>query len=152
MAPTPGFLPRKSWTEEPVGLQSRESQRVGPTEHAHTRGPKLTHLELPEIDWKAAHSRVLRLEEGQSFSVEDNFALQYWVSFCHTATWISHRYIHVPSVLNLPPQGQACSTVICQSPSLTGVIPLSPSEETQIPSPRGLHAAFPCLLVSAAAR
>ena len=30
-------------------------------------------------------------------------ALQYCVGFCHTSTWISHRYIHVPSFLNLPP-------------------------------------------------
>ena len=30
-------------------------------------------------------------------------ALQYCVGFCHTATWISHRYTYVPSLLNLPP-------------------------------------------------
>ena len=31
------------------------------------------------------------------------FALQYCVSFCHSSTWISHRYTYVPSLLNLPP-------------------------------------------------
>ena len=30
-------------------------------------------------------------------------ALQYHVGFCHTSTWIGHRCMHVPSVLNLPP-------------------------------------------------
>ena len=28
---------------------------------------------------------------------------QYCVGFCHPSTWISHRYTHVPSLLNLPP-------------------------------------------------
>ena len=27
-------------------------------------------------------------------------ALQYCVGFCHTSTWISHRYTYVPSLLN----------------------------------------------------
>ena len=30
-------------------------------------------------------------------------ALQYCVGFCHTSTWISHRYIYVPSLLKLAP-------------------------------------------------
>ena len=30
-------------------------------------------------------------------------ALQYCVGFCHIATWISHRYTYVPSLLNLLP-------------------------------------------------
>ena len=30
-------------------------------------------------------------------------ALQYCVGFCHTSTWINHRYTCVPSLLNLPP-------------------------------------------------
>ena len=30
-------------------------------------------------------------------------ALQYCVGFCHTSTWISHRYTYVPSLLNFPP-------------------------------------------------
>ena len=29
-------------------------------------------------------------------------ALQYSVGFCHTSTWISQRYTHVPSLLYLP--------------------------------------------------
>ena len=28
--------------------------------------------------------------------------LQYCVDFCHTSTWISHRYTYVPSLLILP--------------------------------------------------
>ena len=27
------------------------------------------------------------------------FALQYWFYFCHTSTWINHRYTYVPSPL-----------------------------------------------------
>ena len=30
-------------------------------------------------------------------------ALQDCVGFCHTSTWISHRYTYVPSLLKLPP-------------------------------------------------
>ena len=30
-------------------------------------------------------------------------ALHYCIGFCHTSTWISHRYTYVPSLLNLPP-------------------------------------------------
>ena len=30
-------------------------------------------------------------------------ALQNFVLFCQTSTWISHRYIYIPSLLNLPP-------------------------------------------------
>ena len=28
--------------------------------------------------------------------------LQYCIGFCHTVTWINHRYICIPSLLNLP--------------------------------------------------
>ena len=37
------------------------------------------------------------------FWLKDNFALQFCVAFCHTPAWVSHRYIYVPSLLNLPP-------------------------------------------------
>lgn len=30
-------------------------------------------------------------------------ALQYFVSFCHTPMWTSHRCVYVSSLLNLPP-------------------------------------------------
>ena len=29
--------------------------------------------------------------------------MQCCVGFCHTSTWISHRYTYVPSLLNFPP-------------------------------------------------
>ena len=47
-------------------------------------------------------------------------ALQYCVGFCHTSTWISHRYTYAPSLLNLPPTSpcfwSAVSwfTILCQ--------------------------------------
>ena len=33
--------------------------------------------------------------------------LQYCVGFCHTLTWISHRYTYVPSLLNLLPTSRS---------------------------------------------
>ena len=30
-------------------------------------------------------------------------ALQNFISFCQTSTWISHRYTYIPSLMNLPP-------------------------------------------------
>ena len=30
-------------------------------------------------------------------------ALQNFVGYCQTSTWISHRYTYIPSLLNLPP-------------------------------------------------
>ena len=30
-------------------------------------------------------------------------AIQYHAGFCHTSTWISHRYTYGPSLLDLPP-------------------------------------------------
>ena len=30
-------------------------------------------------------------------------ALHYWFDFCHTSTWISHKYTYVPSLSNHPP-------------------------------------------------
>ena len=39
-------------------------------------------------------------------------ALQCCVGFCHTATWISHRYTHVPSLLSLPPTSHPSRTPV----------------------------------------
>ena len=30
-------------------------------------------------------------------------ALQNFIAFCQTSTWISHRYTYIPSLMNLPP-------------------------------------------------
>ena len=38
-----------------------------------------------------------------SFLLADN-CLRYCVGCCHASTWISHRYSHVPSLLNSTPQ------------------------------------------------
>ena len=38
-------------------------------------------------------------------------ALQYCVVFCHTSTWISHRYSYVPSILKLPPTSHRIPTL-----------------------------------------
>ena len=154
MVPHSSVIARRiSWTEEPGGLQSRSLKESDTTEHAYTCGPKLAHLGLPEIARNAAHSpSVLCLERTVSlfFQLEDNFfailgCLLPYINMDQPQVYL--RALHLEP---LSPRPVLC-TVLCQSPSLTGVIPLSPSEETQIPS-RGLHAAFPCLLVPAAAR
>ena len=42
-------------------------------------------------------------------------ALQYCIHFCHTSTWISHRYMYIPSLLNLPPTPLDSNPVLCHS-------------------------------------
>ena len=54
-------------------------------------------------------------------------ALQYCVGFCHTATWISHRYTYVPSLSDLPPTSH----------------PIPPS---QVVTERGISTPICCLL------
>ena len=56
-------------------------------------------------------------------------ALQHCVSFCHTSTWISHKYTYVPSLLNLPPASQGCHRA--PSPSSLHHIP---TNSHQIPT------------------
>ena len=55
-------------------------------------------------------------------------ALQYYVGFCRTSTWISHRYTHVPSLLNLslnpiPSRPLGCHIAPGWAPCVTGQIP-----------------------------
>ena len=38
--------------------------------------------------------------------------LQYLLDFCHTSTWINHRYTYVHSLLNLPPTSLPIPTPI----------------------------------------
>ena len=48
-------------------------------------------------------------------------ALKYYVGFCHTSAWISHRYTHVPS-LNLPPTAHHIpSLLLSEGPSLSSL-------------------------------
>ena len=46
--------------------------------------------------------------------MKDN-ALQYCFSFCHTSTWVNHRYTYVPSLLNFPPTFPYLSHIGCIS-------------------------------------
>ena len=49
-------------------------------------------------------------------------ALQHCAGFCHTSTWISHRYTYVPSLLNLPPTSQPSHpSRLPQSPELSSL-------------------------------
>ena len=47
-------------------------------------------------------------------------ALQYCIDFCHTLTWISHRYTYVPSLFNLSPTPSHLSR-FSQSTSLSSL-------------------------------
>ena len=44
-------------------------------------------------------------------------ALQYCVGFCHTSTWISHRYTYVPSWTPLPPPTPFHPSRLSQGPT-----------------------------------
>ena len=46
-------------------------------------------------------------------------ALQYCVGFCHTSTWISQRYTHVPSLFYLP--SASYPSRLLQSPGLSSL-------------------------------
>ena len=46
--------------------------------------------------WESLDCRV-----GHDWATELNWTV--CVGFCHTLTWISHGYLYVPSLLNLPP-------------------------------------------------
>ena len=46
--------------------------------------------------------------------------LQYCAGFCHISTWISHRHMHVPSLLNLCPTPSHTSR-FSQSPGLNSL-------------------------------
>ena len=52
-------------------------------------------------------------------------ALQFCVAFCHTSTWISHRYTHVASLLNLPPTFQGCHRGLGWAPMSYSKFPLA---------------------------
>ena len=105
-------------------------------------------------------------------------ALQCCVGLCHTSTWISHRYTHVPSLLNLPPTSHPSSChrapvwapcVIRQIPTgcftrgrvcVSGLLsqfvpPLFPTEDWLLTSPpltddpiHPLPKTFPCVPVA----
>ena len=62
------------------------------------------------ISWKLTHLflSIFQLPSLSLFKKLLSFdrriiALQCCVDFCHTSTWVSHRNMHVPFPLNLPP-------------------------------------------------
>ena len=59
-------------------------------------------------------------------------ALQYCVGLCHTSAWISPRYTHAPSLLNLPPTFH--SPPLCLSQITRFELPVSYSK-----SPLAIH-------------
>ena len=81
---------RIPWTEEPGGSWSMGLQTVNMTE-------QLTH----DINFQVYYDAFFLFKK--IIFNRRIIALQYCVLFCHTSTWISHRYTHVPSFLNLPP-------------------------------------------------
>ena len=121
--PTPVFLPGESpRTEEPGGLQSTGLLRV---RHNWSDIIHMQHHLSEAVFRRKMHRYFSRYLMGcQSILVFPDgalckngtlkffnififnwrvIALQCCVDFCNTSTWISHRYTHVPSFLNLPP-------------------------------------------------
>ena len=110
---------RIPWTEEPVGLQSLRSQRVRDSWatgtnygllHTVWNCPLLLFL-IPTLLFRVSSFSVLiSCKHIHVHLVSDFFfffnwriiALQCNVGFCHTLTWISHKYTYIPSLLNLP--------------------------------------------------
>ena len=113
------------WMEEPGRLQSMGSRRVGHDRatslslfifmHWRGNGNPLQYscLENPRDRgawWAAvygvAQSRTRLMWLSSSSSLFFNWriiALQCCDGFCHTTTQVSHNYMHIPSLLSLPP-------------------------------------------------
>ena len=79
------------WTGEPGGLQSTGSHSIGHDWVTNT----LLHLPLVCCYYLYIFLKII--------SNCRIIALLRCVGFCHTWTWISHRYTYVSSLLNLPP-------------------------------------------------
>ena len=76
-------MDREAW------LQSMESQRV-------------RHDWVTELNWyRDGNYLVIILCFIFFLFLLEDIAFQYCVGFCHTSTWISHRYTYVLSLLNL---------------------------------------------------
>ena len=58
--------------------------------------------ELQCINYSLPTISLLFQNSFFNFYVEDN-CFTILLGFCHTSTWISRRYAHVPSLLSLPP-------------------------------------------------
>ena len=97
-------------------------------------------------------------------------ALQCCIDFCHTSTWISHRYTHVPTLLKLPssstpPTPQGCHRALgwaplhhtanshCLSMLHTVIYVSLPLSQFVLPFPpsRCVYKSVPYVCVSAAA-
>ena len=87
---------RIPWMEEPGGLQSTGSQRIG-----HDWATSLTQslcLFIPSFPPRSQYVYLFKLIFNWRI-----IAFQYCVSFCCRATWLNHRYTYSPFLLNLPP-------------------------------------------------
>ena len=82
---------------EPTSPVSPLHRQVDSLLLTHPGSHTLLYMDLNVLTW-----RSLFLKEVFTFTCRV-IALQYCVGFCHTSTWISHRYTYVPSLLNLPP-------------------------------------------------
>ena len=64
-----------------------------------------TKLKLKDSPWENSYVKPRKCVFFLSNLIFDwrKIALQNFAVFCKISTWISHRYTHVPSFLNLPP-------------------------------------------------
>ena len=81
----------KNWEKERGGA-SRGTQQEHPPEEGVTKAPPgfFFYHHFPHYFKKCISNQRIT-------------AIQYCVSFCHTRTWVSPKYTHVPALLTLPP-------------------------------------------------
>ena len=86
---------RIPWMEKHGRLQSMGSQRV--------RHDWATSLHFTFSSYASIPHVLIEFHWRQAFFFNWRvIALQYCVGFCHTRRWISYKYTHVLSLLNLP--------------------------------------------------
>ena len=118
--PAPEHLTRRLLSTEPM-LSLRWAALLCPSSTAcHPRPPSPLQAPPACLPLGLTASHILLIFSNVFIFNWRIIALQYCVGFCHTSTWISHRYTYAPSLLNLPPTSpcfwSAVSwfTILCQ--------------------------------------
>ena len=88
---------RAQWPEGRQWMLERQWQ------HVSTAARWNCSVDITKPYFLCPYQQVLKCEAISFFFFWRIIALQNFVVFCQPSTWISHRYTHVPSLLNCPP-------------------------------------------------